>query len=211
MKIEKLDYNSLDELRSNTYILYSEKEAIVIDPSDTGESVINFLKKRNLTLLAILLTHGHFDHIRGVNRLLKDFDVPIYVHNEDEQMLKDPYINCSFDENVVVDKSPVLVNDGDVLSFPFCEIKVIHTPFHTRGSVCYYLKDNNVLFSGDTLFKMSVGRDDLPNSCPNKRSESLKKIKSLPGVTKIYPGHGSNSTIEFELNFNAFLKNNNLV
>ena len=211
MKIEKFDYNSLDELRSNTFILYSEKEAIVIDPSDTGESVINFLNKRNLTLLAILLTHGHFDHIRGVNRLLKDFDVPVYIHNEDEQMLKNPYINCSFDANVEVNKKPTLINDGDVLSFPFCEIKVIHTPFHTRGSVCYYLKDNNVLFSGDTLFKMSVGRDDLPNSIPNKRSESLKRIKSLPGVTKIYPGHGSNSTIEFELNFNAFLKNNNLV
>lgn len=211
MKIEKFDYNSFDELCANTYILYDEKEAVVIDPGATNDSVINFLEKRNLSLKAILLTHGHFDHIRGVNHLLDKFDVPIYIHQDDEIMLTDPDINCSDFENVVIQKKPVLLSDKDKLSFLGSEIEVIHTPFHTRGSVCYYLKDNNVLFSGDTLFKMSIGRDDLPNAIPSKRNESLKKIKALPIRTKIYPGHGSNSILEDELHFNAFLNNNYLV
>lgn len=209
MKIEKFDYNDIEELLANTYVI-SDKDnnAIVIDPSKDYDGVINFLDRHSLTLKAILLTHGHFDHIRGVNRLVNKYNVPIYIHYEDEYYLKDTFMNCSSmcDEEIIVEQAPVVVKDNDELNIlSEGPIKVIHTPFHTKGSVCYYLKDNNWLITGDTLFKMSVGRDDLPGAIPSKRRESLDKIMILPKETKIFPGHGPNSVLEMELMLNRFL------
>ena len=209
MKIEKFDYNDIEELLANTYVISDkDKNAIVIDPSKDNDGVINYLEKHNLILKAILLTHGHFDHMRGVNRLVNKYHVPLYIHYEDEENLKDSYLNCSDmgDEKIIVEQTPILIKDGDELNI-LSEglIKVIHTPFHTKGSVCYYLKDNNWLITGDTLFKMSIGRDDLPGSIPSKRRESLNKIMILPKETKIFPGHGPNSVLEMELMLNRFL------
>ena len=209
MKIEKFDYNDIEELLANTYII-SDKDnnAVVIDPSKDYDGVINYLEKQGLTLKAVLLTHGHFDHMRGANRLINKYHIPLYIHYEDEENLKDSYLNCSVmcGEDIRVDATPVLVKDNDELNLLSKEtIKVIHTPFHTKGSVCYYLKDNNWLITGDTLFKLSVGRDDLPGSVPSKQEESLSKIKKLPKETKIFPGHGPNSVLETELMLNHFL------
>ena len=209
MKIEKFDYNDIEELLANTYVI-SDKDnnAIVIDPSKDYDGVINFLDRHSLTLKAILLTHGHFDHIRGVNRLVNKYNVPIYIHYEDEYYLKDTFMNCSSmcDEEIIVEQAPVVVKDNDELNIlSEGPIKVIHTPFHTKGSVCYSLKDTNRLITGDTLFKMSVGRDDLPGAIPSKRRESLDKIMILPKETKIFPGHGPNSVLEMELMLNRFL------
>ncbi len=209
MKIEKFDYNDIEELLANTYVISDkDKNAIVIDPSKDNDGVINYLEKHDLILKAILLTHGHFDHMRGVNRLANKYHVPLYIHYEDEENLKDSYLNCSDmgDEEIIVEQTPILIKDGDELNI-LSEglIRVIHTPFHTKGSVCYYLKDNNWLFTGDTLFKMSIGRDDLPGSIPSKRRESLNKIMILPKETKIFPGHGPNSVLEMELMLNRFL------
>ena len=209
MKIEKFDYNDIEELLSNTSVI-SDKDgnAVVIDPSKDNDGVINFLDKHNLSLKAILLTHGHFDHMRGVNRLVNKYHIPVYIHYEDEENLRDSYMNCSSmcGEDIVVDTKPITVKDSEELNIlNEGPIKVIHTPFHTKGSVCYYLKDNNWLISGDTLFKSSVGRDDLPGSIPSKQQESLNKIKTLPKETKIFPGHGPNSTLEIELMLNRFL------
>ena len=139
---------------------------------------------------------------------MNKYHVPLYIHYEDEENLKDSYLNCSDmgDEEIIVEQTPILIKDGDELNI-LSEglIRVIHTPFHTKGSVCYYLKDNNWLFTGDTLFKMSIGRDDLPGSIPSKRRESLNKIMILPKETKIFPGHGPNSVLEMELMLNRFL------
>ena len=107
----------------------------------------------------------------------------------------------------IVESTPITVSDNEILKiFDEDDIKVIHTPFHTKGSVCYYFINNKLLFSGDTLFKMSVGRDDLPGAIPSKRRESLEKIKSLPIETKIYPGHGPNTVLKTEIEFNHFLR-----
>ncbi len=209
MKIEKFDYNDIEELLANTYVISDkDKNAIVIDPSKDNDGVINYLEKHDLILKAILLTHGHFDHMRGVNRLVNKYHVPLYIHYEDEKNLKDSYLNCSDmgDEEIIVEQTPILIKDGDELNIlSEGPIRVIHTPFHTKGSVCYYLKDNNWLITGDTLFKMSIGRDDLPGSIPSKRRESLNKIMILPKETKIFPGHGPNSVLEMELMLNRFL------
>ena len=210
LHIEKINYNDLDDLISNTYIIYDDKQCVVVDPGANNDSVIRFLKSRNLSLCAILLTHGHADHIRGIDRLVNEYHCELYAHQDDVAMLKDNYLNCSslMGEDIVVDTQPELVRDGDILGlFDEDEIKVIHTPFHTKGSICYYFANNKWLFSGDTLFKNSIGRDDLPNSVPNKTHESLSKIKALPKETKIYPGHGSNTVLESELIFNHFLIN----
>ncbi len=211
MKFEKFFYNDYDDLSANTYVVSdADNSAIIIDPSQDNDSVINYLKKNSLKPIAILLTHGHFDHIRGVNRLVNEYDIEIYIHENDVSLLTNPKLNCSYfeDTQCVVEKEPKTIKDGEVLNLLKEEqIKVIHTPFHTEGSVCYYFINNKVLISGDTLFYMSIGRDDLPTGDHRKVNASLEKLKTLPKETKVYPGHGQNSSMEFELKFNHFLTN----
>ena len=210
MRIDKFDYNDIEELYANTYVVSDNLgNAIIIDPSKDDDSLVNFVKKNNFTLKAILLTHGHYDHLRGVNKLLETFDVPLYISEEDKEFLINPYLNLSIseDEPITVSKTPLIVKDNDELNLLNEEvIKVITTPFHTSGSVCYYFINNKYLFSGDTLFKLSIGRDDLPGALPFKRRESLNKLKALPKEAKIYPGHGSNSVLDIELKLNRFLQ-----
>ena len=211
LHVEKINYNSLDDLVSNVYIIYDDNgDAVIVDPGMDHDNLIRFAESRNVTVKAILLTHGHFDHIRGVDRLVKKYACPVYIHSLDEIMLTDEYYNCSYmcDLRVIVDSEAEFVEDNEILKiFKEDDIKVIHTPFHTKGSVCYYFINNKWLFSGDTLFKESIGRDDLPNSEPRKTHDSLNKIKQLPKETKIYPGHGANTVLESELMLNHFLIN----
>ena len=211
MNIETFNYNDPDELKANTYIIYDDKgNAIVFDPSVDYDGIIDYLESRKLTLKAICLTHGHFDHIRGVKRLIKYKNVPIYIHPLDALILQDIHGNCSDDYNEhpftidlptkdVVDNQVLKILNGD-------DIRVIHTPYHTEGSVCYYLKNSNILISGDTLFKMTIGRCDLPTSTPEFKKSSFMKVMALPGETKVYPGHGGSTTISSEEELNRFLK-----
>ncbi len=206
--VEKFAYLDIDDLNANTYVVSDdEKHCIVIDPSVDNDGVTNYILKNGLSLQAVLLTHGHFDHMRGVDRLCKKFNAPLYVHQLDECMLNDSYLNGSslMGEEFVIAQPAIDLSGGERLKLMEDEIEVIHTPFHTNGSVCYYFVNNKLLFSGDTLFKNSIGRDDLPNSDPRKASESLNKIRKLPKECKIFPGHGSNTVLENELMYNCFL------
>ena len=206
--VEKFAYLDIDDLNANTYIVNdSDKNCVVIDPSVDNDGVINYILKNGFHLKSVLLTHGHFDHMRGVDRLCKRFNVSLYIHQLDKCMLTDSRINGSFmmGDNLVVNQTPTILNGGETLKFLEDDIEVIHTPFHTKGSVCYYFINNKLLFTGDTLFKNSIGRDDLPNADPRKTYESLNKIKVLPKECKIYPGHGSNTVLENELITNYFL------
>ena len=209
MHIEKFNYNSIDELVSNTYAVSDENHnCVVIDPGKDDDGVINYLLNNNLLPTGILLTHGHYDHIGGVNRIAKRFHVPVYIHEQDEIMLNDSKLNLSrmFGVTFYLEAKIILLRDGQLLNLLDGDtIKVMHTPFHTKGSVCYYFINNKYLFSGDTLFKQSIGRDDLPSADPIKTKDSLNKIKELPKETKIYPGHGQNTVLESELLLNNFL------
>lgn len=205
MRVEKFDYNSFDELLANTYVVFDDdKKAVIIDPSKDYEGIVNYLKKNELSPVAIFLTHGHFDHFRGVNILIKNYpNIKIYMEEHDFDLLGDPHKNCSYMMNEVgqIDIDCEFVIDKEILHLLKDEdIMVIHTPYHTMGSVCYYFKNNNWLFSGDSLFAGGVGRFDLPTSCPRLINQSLAKLKELPGATKVYPGHGPNTTISQELN-----------
>ena len=206
--VEKFTFFSLDDLCANNYIVSdSSDRCVIIDPSVENDSFVNYIVKNHLKPVAILLTHGHFDHIRGVETFLATYDVPIYLHSLDEIMLKDSKINGSFfiNKKIIVDHQTTPISDNEVLSLLDDCIKVIHTPYHTKGSVCYYFINNKLLFTGDTLFKNSIGRDDLPNADKHSFSSTYKKIKSLPRECKVYPGHGSNTTLDDELNHNCFL------
>lgn len=208
MKIYKFDYNPLDDLISNAYIVASDDlKCIIIDPGKGNDKLIEFINKNNLKPAAILLTHGHVDHIRGVERLVNAYKIPTYIHYLDEEMLKDSELNLSYQlgEPLKVNVNVITVIDNEELNLFIEKVIVIHTPFHTKGSVCYYIPKEKALFTGDTLFRQSIGRDDFPNNDKHLRKESLNKIKKLPSDITIYPGHGPNTTLESELLNNHFL------
>ncbi len=210
MKVEKFNYNDRDDLFANTYVVSdSLNNAVIIDPSVDYDGIINYLERNSLTPKAILLTHGHFDHIRGVSRLINKYNIPVYIHFLETPLLTDPYLNGSelFGNSVSLSNIATLITitDKQVLKILENEIIVIHTPYHTEGSVCYYIKKDNILFTGDTLFKLSVGRNDLPTSTSKYTESTFDKLKALPEATKVYPGHEGNTTIGFELSFNRFL------
>lgn len=187
------------DVLTNCYI-FGDKEVVIIDPGDDATRIESVIVENKLVPCAILLTHGHFDHILGCHYLKQRFKLPIYAHENEKEILLNPAYNLSY-----IVGSEVTVNcdgyfkDGDVLEFGDLSFKVIHTPGHTPGSSCF-LYGSNILFSGDTLFKDSYGRCDLPLGDEKQIFESIKnKLLVLPKSTKVYPGHGVPTTIADEL------------
>lgn len=204
MEIIPFIYQTDDELLSNTYIFKDDQNrVVVIDPSKDYDGIVNYIKEHNYELKAILVTHSHFDHIGGVKRLFDAFNVPIYAGYEDIAGFTDPYKNCSEygDHDVIVNLKITPLGDGEILHLLNEDIKVLYTPYHTVGSVCYYFMKSKVLFSGDSLFNFSLGRSDLPTSVPSKTIESINKIMSLEDEVKVYPGHGRFTSIGTERRF----------
>ena len=203
------DTANADEIYANTYVLIDENnQCVVIDPAKAHDGVVNYIKKNSLELKAILLTHGHVDHVRGVDTLVSAFNVPVYIGFDDIDMLKDSFSNCSqfLGENVTVNAKAETVADKDVLRLLSEDINVIYTPFHTAGGVCYYLKDSGILFSGDFIIPHGIGRCDLPTAKPQELERSMAKITALPKATKIYGGHEKPSSLETELRINQYVK-----
>lgn len=187
-------------LQTNCYILKQDGKAVVIDPGAKIQRIVDALGDSQL--LSVLLTHGHFDHIGALNDLLAVVSVPVYLNPEDEPLLKDPQLNYSFPKRFTVDAptKPYPVN-LELGSFKF---EVIDSPGHTAGSVMLRIGDH--LFSGDTLFKLSVGRTDLKTGNPTAMKQTLRHIKSLHGPLTIWPGHEESTTLDDELKQNPYLR-----
>ena len=208
MQIKRLIYgDDSPKFTCNCYAIVDDNSnAIIIDPGLDSYHLVKQIEYLNYKPVAILLTHGHFDHIAGITKILEKWQIPTYIHYLDNDLLNNPKDNCSYLDGVSIsiDINAKTVTNKEVLEIlPNIKIEVIHTPFHTEGSVCYYLKDNKILFTGDTLFKYGVGRTDLPTSCPRFMSSSLEKLKKLPDEVKIYPGHGSESILGKEKKTNT--------
>ena len=209
MKVIPFYYDDFDDLFANTYVLIDEKsQCVVIDPSKQYDGIINYIKKNNLIIKGVLLTHGHFDHIRGVDLLINEFKCPLYLGFEEIDFLTNPVLNCSryMSEDYIVNAKAITVSDGEMLKILDEDIVCISTPYHTIGSVCYYIPSSNILFTGDFLFKGSVGRCDLPTGTPRTLNSSMSKLLKLPDITKIYPGHGPSSSLKEEKMNNPYLR-----
>lgn len=190
-------------VQTNSYIIGNTQtnQAIVIDPADRADLIIEELKKEDLTLAGILLTHGHFDHMLAARELATACEVKIYAHEAEEELLKTPELNLSVNfmgQQVGINADEYLV-DGQEITLAGFHIRVIHTPGHTAGGCCYLLTDCNILVSGDTLFHGTVGRTDFPTGSFGTLMRSVKeKLFVLPDETKVLPGHEGTTTIGYE-------------
>ena len=176
IKIVPFIYEGVDELYANTYLLIdSDNNCVVIDPAKEYPGIVNYIKKNELNLKAILLTHGHVDHMRGVDILVEAFNAPLYIGFDDEDKLSDTYANVSYllGENLVIKSKANTIADNEVLHLLNEDIKVIAVPYHTAGSVCFYLKESGLLFTGDFIIMHSVGRSDLPSARPKELNNSM--------------------------------------
>ena len=207
LKIGKIVMGSV---QTNCYFLYQEdsKKIIVVDPADRGEYLYNAFKEAGLEVAAILLTHGHFDHIWGCNQLRELAGVQVFAFEDEKELCESAKLNVSEDVGrpytATVDW---YLKDGETVNIEGMEFKVIWTPGHTQGSCCYYFEKDNILISGDTLFEGSVGRSDLPTGDGKLLSRSLKeRLMILPDETLVFPGHGNSTTIADEKKYNPFCK-----
>lgn len=199
----------LGPVQTNCYFLINEdtKEVLIVDPADRAQKIIEWINSEGLKPVAILLTHGHFDHIMGVAGVKKEYNIPIYASRDETEVLADPQINVSTMMGAYMSiKADELFSDGDVLELAGMKLKVISTPGHTIGSVCFYMEEEKVLISGDTLFEASVGRSDFPTGSSRQLIESIKtRLFVLPDDTDVFPGHGGTTSIAYEKAHNPFI------
>lgn len=209
----------LSVCQTNCYFLYreGEKECVVVDPADSGQHIYNALLKNGFRVAGILLTHGHFDHIWGLDALrdivnaAADADglnhITVYAHEAEREVLRDTTKNVSAQAgrpcSTHADK---YLRDGDEVTIAGITFRAIATPGHTAGGCCYYVEEAGFLIAGDTLFEESVGRTDFPTGSMGTLVRSIKeKLFILPDDTVVYPGHGSSTTIGHEKQYNPFL------
>lgn len=199
---------NLGMMGTNSYLVIEGNKALIVDLGGYSDRLTEYLDENGLTLEYILLTHGHFDHISGIGRLSEKTGAKICISAEDEIMLTDNRKNGSADFRIPFDEvaeADIVFSDGDIFEFEGIQIKVIATPGHTKGGVCYLIEDEKILFSGDSLFRLSIGRTDLYGGDMRVLLRSLKeKILVLDDDITVCPGHGELTSIGFEKENNPY-------
>lgn len=199
-----------DGFTTNTYIVTDEEtgKTAVVDPSIPEEILLEKLKGKDVEY--ILLTHGHFDHICGAKMVQENTGAKVVIHKDDEIMLHNGDIN-EFNINCVGCEFPeidadILAEDGTEIMLGNSKITVLHTPGHSMGGVCYLFMEDKIMFSGDTLFRLCAGRADLYGGNGRDELRSLAKIGELEGNYKVYPGHEEETTLDYERQYNRYMK-----
>jgi len=199
----------INAFSENTYIIHNNQEAYVIDPGSNYKAMKQYINAESLNVKGVLLTHGHYDHISGLNKLLAEFEAPIYIHESERDFLFDPNLNLSvFMESrfKVKEKHAVqTLSEGDTLTIGDESVYVYHTPGHTRGGLSFKYK--HYLFTGDALFRENIGRTDLPTGDQEELIATCQRLIDLfEPNTLVYPGHGPFTTLVHEAQNNPFLK-----
>jgi len=202
----------LGDYQANCYILSVGEQALIIDPGDEAQKIMTYLATKGLNPHAILLTHGHFDHIGALEEVQAKYNIPVYIHQAEEEYLTNPDYNLSWKAG----RTPIEIKD--LTPYHFIEVDgsielldqevgVRHVPGHSLGSIAFYFKREGVVFSGDALFKGSIGRTDLINGDHEQLIESIEtQLFTLPDDTIVYSGHGPATTIIDEKNTNPFFR-----
>jgi hydroxyacylglutathione hydrolase len=210
MKIDRL---VLGAYETNCYVLRSSeevKDCLIVDAGLGAQKLIKFLHENTLNPVAVVLTHGHIDHIEGVAALRTEFpDIKVHIHKLDAEMLTEPYSNLSAMTGAAFSVEPAdfLLDEHSIIEQAGTKLSVLHTPGHTPGGICLYSKDEGIVFTDDTLFADSIGRTDFPNGDTKQLLQSIKeKLFTLPDDTEVYSGHGPVTTIAHEKKYNPFLR-----
>lgn len=207
----RVEFMVVGSVSTNCYFLINEEsgKAVIIDPGASPERIRDWFLENGFQPEAILLTHGHFDHILAAETLKKEFQIPVYACEKEKQVLQDPSMNLAagfLGKNYIMD-ADIYCKDGEIISLAGYEISVLETPGHTPGGCCYYIPSENVIFTGDTLFCRSVGRTDFKGGSYSEICRSIKeKLFVLPKETLCYCGHGESTGIGYEKECNPYVR-----
>ncbi len=196
----------LPPLGANCYLLQNGTQGLILDPGGAPESVVSACRDLGMDPAAILLTHGHFDHVGAVADLLHTWpEVPLYLHAADLREENGELFPLGVQLDTGAKASRVRpLREGDLLDLAGLQVAVLHTPGHSKGSCCFLTED--CLFTGDTLFRFSMGRTDFPGGDPSEMSASLARLAALPGDSRVYPGHDAPTTLDQERSHNPYLQ-----
>lgn len=205
----QIDCISHGLVQSNIYIVSNHGEAVIIDCGCTPDSILAITEKKGLELKHVILTHGHFDHIYYVDALRQKANVQVCIHEQDARCFSDPYYNglalFPVKGNIAFKPADRLLQDSDSVECGGLQFCIIHTPGHSKGCICIHVED--ALFTGDTLFRDSIGRTDLPGGSMDEITSAIRdKLFCLPEGTIVYPGHGAPSTIGYEMKHNPYFR-----
>ena len=206
----KIQHSVLGMCATNTYYVYDDetKRGLIVDPADSPDTIIARVDSLSMIPEAVLITHGHFDHVLAMNKVREHYGIKVYAGLTEKQVLHDMAMNLtsSFGMGQTFD-ADIYLKDGEEFEAAGYHIKAIEVPGHTIGGMCYYFDKQGVLFSGDTLFCESVGRSDFPGGSASALCRGIKdKLFILPEHTKVYPGHMDETTIGNEIKYNPFCR-----
>lgn len=197
------------EVNCYLYRLENSKDTVIIDPGADYDRICNVVESKMLNPVAVMLTHGHIDHIAAVGDVMEKYQIPLFAGKGEEQLLSDSTANLSamWGQPITTPKPKKLLEDSEYISLAGIDFKVLATPGHSPGGVCYLDEKHNVLFTGDTLFYGSIGRTDFPGCSTEQLLDSIKRsILTLPDSIDCYPGHGPATTVGGERINNPFLQ-----